>query len=173
MLTEKTKNFIEKIAKNMQEKIGTSDPKKYEIGKIVDFVQDMKCEVEFNQELDSFNTKDGKKTICLSFTKNDNNNENLKILFHEIWHFISSSLSDVEVSSQYSEVSINPNEAEANYFSRAMLLPEESFVNEVINNITDSGMCNIFNVATLFNVSYLDVIARGNDLSIWNKKGGI
>lgn len=181
MLTEKTKNFIEKVAIDMQGELEMDVPNKYSVKDIVEFVKSMGCYVLFGAKKHSYAVESNKSTIHLAFAEEclerGNTNDVLKVLFHEIWHFISDrisdDISDETYNSDYSEVSVNPREASANYFTRAMLLPEEEFVKNVINNVDSNGMCNIFAVARMFNVSYVDVIARGNDLSLWNKKGGM
>lgn len=181
MLTEKTKNFIEKIAANMQKQLKMEFPNKYDLEDVVEFVESMGCEVCFGSSTNSYSVKDKKSTIYLTFDKKcseqENINDVLKVLFHEIWHFISDRIFgdtyEDAYSSNYSDLSINPQEASANYFSRAMLFPENAFVNDVIDKVDSRGMCNIFSVAELFSMSYMNVIARGNDLSLWNKKGGI
>ena len=60
----------------------------------------------------------------------------------------------------------------SNYVFQPFVIADPNSYEVLIDNIDDNGMCNIFAVAISFSVNYMDVIARGNDLSLWNKKGG-
>lgn len=132
------------------------------------------------------------KTIYLNFIKSENDLakalnddfEKSKILFHEMWHFISNKILEIQPNSEefennsicssgnFADKSISPSEISANYFSRAMLFPEKTFVEIVMQNVDVNGNCNIFRVAESFSSSYTDIIARGNDLNLWNTKVG-
>ena len=169
LLNEKSKNFIEKVADNMQEQLEIENTKSYSIDDIIEFVKSMGCEVRFDSSINSYSVEEGKSVIQLAFHDNysENKNDVLKVLFHEIWHFISDKISDDNVEKYYKLI----QDASANYFSRAMILPANEFIMVVIDNTTSNGMCNIFSMAKFFNVSYMDIIARGNDLNLWNRKG--
>lgn len=184
LLSEKTKSFIEKLASDFQSEISVNSPNLYDVESIVDFVNSMGCQIEFNQDYNRFFINNNIPTIYL---KNDLRDENLtiseyvsnlRVFFHEVWHFISKSINincdDLVLDGDdFALDSLSPNEASANYFSRAMIFPEVYFIQCVIRNTLSNGMCNIFEVAKFFNSTYTDVIARGNDLNLWNTKGGI
>lgn len=181
LLSEKTKSFIERVANNLQHEIMVDSPNLYDINSIIDFVNSMGCSIEFEKGCNRFTINDECK-IYLEYDLSEIIADSdilikvLRVIFHEIWHFISSRIFSSDsnlIEGNYNEDSLSVNEASANYFSRAMLLPENIFVQSVINNIDSNGMCNIFEVASYFNVDYTDVIARGNDLNLWNNKGGM
>lgn len=184
MLTEKTKNFIERVASRMQGDVSIEEPNSYNIDEIKGLLKDMGCVIEYDAD-DNYYCN---KVINLKFSDFTDDpiekegamskNEKMKILFHEIWHFISEEIHPQDDDSEskpieYAPISVNYKEATANYFMRAMIFPMETFVKSIIENISKDGMCNVFNVAKKFNTDYVDVIARGNDLDLWNAKGGI
>jgi len=184
MLTEKYKDFIENTALKFQSNFKeTKEPNKYNYLEVQKWLESMGAE---------FRKGDGDYTrgnvIYLSFFDNErlninDNMENTKKLFHEVWHFISNRINGMQNQNDeatpiqskpdyYNDKPIQVVEISANYFSRAMLLPEKNFVQSVMKNLNVNGSCDIFEVAKEFCVSYVDVIARGNDLNIWNTKGG-
>ena len=170
MLTDKYKNFIKQLAENFQSVVSIDKNYRYNINDLVEFVEGMGCTFKWNQT----NNFSNKEKIHLSFDKNNvynNNKENLKILFHEIWHFISIKIGiSINQENSYNPASISIDELAANFFSRIMIMPEKQFISLVINHTRQDGMCNIYSVAKDFGVDYLDVIARGNDLNLWNTR---
>lgn len=185
MLTEKYKDFIEATALEIQGCFETTKvPNKYDYSEVIRKMQSLGA--KFEQAEDNYTEEN---TIYLSFYDPCNfemfetSIENRKKFFHEIWHFISNkidALQDYPVQEKecrvcpdhYTVASNNVLEIAANYFTRAMLLPESHFLKSIMKNLNISGACNIFQVAKEFDVSYIDVIARGNDLNIWNTKVG-
>lgn len=184
LLSEKTKSFIEKLALDFQDEISVDSPNSYDVVSLVDFVNSMGCQIEFNKDYDRFHYINNIPTIYL---KNDMRDKNLtrveyisilRVFFHEVWHFISERINincneSVHEGDDFALESMSPNEASANYFSRAMIFPEVHFIQCVIRYTLSNGMCNIFEVAKHFNSTYTDVIARGNDLNLWNTKDGV
>lgn len=59
-------------------------------------------------------------------------------------------------------------DTEALFFARTFLMPESLFLLDVVKQTGTDGMCNVFKIADIYNVDYLHVIARGNDLRCWN-----
>lgn len=182
MLSEKTKSFIEKLAYNFQEAITYQSPNLYNVDSIINFVSSMGCEIVFNTGFNKFVFDNGAYKIqfesdLVTYKQTPSDTVRfLRVFFHEVWHFITKKINlDFEGydDNAYTPESLSIKEATANYFSRAMVFPERIFVQCVINHTQSDGMCNIFEVAKHFNLPYSDVIARGNDLNLWNVKGGL
>ena len=47
-------------------------------------------------------------------------------------------------------------------------MPESLFLLDVVKQTGTDGMCNVFKIADIYNIDYMHVIARGNDLGCWN-----
>lgn len=184
MLTEKYKDFIENTALKFQNIFkSTKAPNKYDYSEVQEWLESIGAKFQKSEEdytIDNviyLSFFDGKKLNI------NDNMENTKKLFHEVWHFITNKINETQIQNSespatqpkldyYNDKSIQVVEISANYFSRAMLLPEKNFVHSVMKNLNVNGSCDIFEVAKEFCVSYVDVIARGNDLNIWNTKVG-
>lgn len=165
MLTNKEQRFIESIAVSLQARLEIiKKPNIYSFTDILKFLDNLGYKVIFNCQ----NNELKENSILLSFdeSQTENNEEKfvemLQILFKYIW-IITKKKADVTM--------VKYNDADANYFVRAMLMPEEVFMEAAIDNVDLEGMCNIFNVAKVFKVDYLDVSARGKDLGCFNPKG--
>lgn len=194
MLKESHKTVVEQIALEFQkvfrdDEINELKPVKYNIEKLMSYVRSMGCDFKFGQP----ENKTDEKIIYFTFTDGDlvnNVSGCLKIFFHEVWHYIVFYLNllpqdenkelviietENEETVRYSrdEFSTSLDEMSAAYFSRAMLMPEKNFFRCVFEYTDIKGTCNIFKVAEIFNVEFTDVIGRGNDLNLWNKKVGI
>lgn len=188
MLTEKYKDFIERTAKKIQRSLPSFEaPNKYDFSEVHNWLKGSGAQISCG----ATNRTMG-NVIYLNFIKSEkdfakaitNDFEKSKILFHEMWHFISNKLyaiengdelsekNSVDLCGEFADKSISPIEISANYFSRAMLFPEKEFVQTVMQNVDVNGNCDIFKVAECFSSSYTDVIARGNDLNLWNTKVG-
>lgn len=165
MLTNKDQRFIESIASKLQERLEIKEkPNIYDYYGINKFIENLGYKVVFN----CFKNGQTHDTILLEFDDpNVNYNEDnyikmLHQLFFEIW-IITKKKANINI--------VRYNNADANYFVRAMLMPEEIFVMTVIDNTGLDGMCNIFDVAKVFRVDYIEVSARGKDLGCFNPKG--
>lgn len=58
-------------------------------------------------------------------------------------------------------------ETEANYFSRAFLMPEQVFRKALSIFSRNDGTVDLDGIADWFNVSKKVIVSRGNDLKIW------
>ena len=187
-MTEKYKDFIERTAKKIQASLPSfGAPNKYNYSEILKWLEHSGAKIvqgDVNRTIGN--------TIQLQFLDSNDSIfndkkcdfESSKIFFHEMWHFISNKINNEQghressndsftVSSDgFHDKSISLIEISANYFSRAMLFPEKNFLEEVMKNVDVNGNCDIYNVAEQFSASYTDVIARGNDLNLWNTKVG-
>ncbi len=196
MITEKYKDFVEKVAFQTIQFLGLYklDGEDYKQGfhmeqtkKIFERLNALGVKIKKSENDLNYTCGD---TIYLSFDNSENClqlYENRKRLFHEIWHFISYKLllkiseesddgvhdSD-EVSKTplngYADKSISPNEILANYFARAMIFPEKEFVEIFMEHLDIDGTCDIYKVANIFSADYTDVIARAKDLNLWSTK---
>lgn len=165
MLSYKERMFLENTAKRLYEEIGIQkQPNIYNYSNLINYIGDMKYKVVF----EASENKVDKNTIYLKCKEPDASYtdkeyvEFQKELLYQIW---------IIAKKKYALIMKKFDEADARVFFRAMLMPEKAFVEEVTKNINTEGMCNIFKVAKVFNVDYMDVSARGNDLGIWNRKG--
>ena len=53
-------------------------------------------------------------------------------------------------------------------FARTFLMPEVLFLKDVVEHTDINGMCNVFKIADAYNIDYIEVIGRGDDLGCWN-----
>lgn len=195
MLSEKYKQIIEDMALELQNILNVTDPNNYNIIEIENFLNDANCKITYSDKSDSKGSKNKsyfnneKKSIYIDCNKNKiipKNNETiytqnyLKVLFHEIWHFMSSELGLNPDKNSPETIELYPkefpatfSEISANYFSRAMIMPKDIFIKKVAENTALSGVCNVFELAKFFKVEFSDVIARGKDLNLWNMKVGV
>lgn len=174
MLTEKHKNVVEQIANEFQKKFMSKKSVDiiYDFESFTSFLEIMGCKIYYSAKC---NKAQGKE-IYFSFKQEQINiAENRKIFFHEVWHFIACELRLFDNATRCFDknYSIEISEMTAGYFSRAMNMPEKYFISNVIKNTDLKGSCNIFKVAEEFDVEFTDVIGRGNDLNLWNRKVGI
>ncbi len=192
MLTEKYKDFIEKIAQKIQLDFNNlKSPNNYDFKEVIDWLKENGAEIAKGR--DNYTQghtiylnfiDEGSDDLCIS-KKIEKSYERKKIFFHEFWHFmvnkidamqnetLESTNSDLAFSEEgFSAMSISPLEMSANLFSRAMLFPEDGFIKSIIKNVGVNGHCDIYTVANEFSANYADVIARGNDLSLWSTKVG-
>lgn len=165
MLSNKEQVFLENIAKQLQEKIKIErEPNIYSYSNLIKFIKELKYSIVFESDEKHIMNN----TIYLSCKEPDENYtdkeyvEFQKELLYQIWKI---------TKKKYKIPMMKFDELDARAFFRAMLMPEKSFVEEVIKNTGVDGMCNIFEVAKKFNVDYMEVSARGNELGIWNRKG--
>lgn len=195
MLSERFKQFVESVAHDLQNAFKINYSHEYDLNAIEDFFEEAGCHFVFwngEGERGKAHFKDG--VIYMNCTREEIEKstyvynetsamtlKELKILFHEIWHYLSQQFeplqsSDTKTKTVYSYSDSFPtdvSEMSANYFSRAMLMPKDLFVTKVAENTNLTGVCNVFAVAKFFRVEYADVIARGKDLNLWNMKVGI
>ncbi len=164
MLTNKEKMFLENIAKKLQENIGIiREPNIYNYVNLLELIKEQKFCVVF-----------GSSSNCIVgnsiYLKCEEPNENYtdeeyvnfqKDLLYQIWKI---------AKKKYSIIMMKYTEVDAGYFFRAMLMPKKSFKEFVYKNTEINGCCNVNEVAREFNVDYVEVIKRGNELGIWNKK---
>ncbi len=174
MLTEKYKSVVERIAVELQKEFIIKESKeiKYDFNRLITFLKDMGCVFRFNSNCNEVESDN----MHLAFEESEiNSSENRKIFFHETWHFMAFKLGLFENSKAGFEESYSTelSEMTAGYFSRAMNMPENRFINCAILNTDLKGNCNIFEVAKFFKVDFTDVIGRGNDLNLWNRKVGL
>lgn len=87
-------------------------------------------------------------------------------LFHDLGHaFLHfSQLKDSNHEMHYNGTTLL--DMEAQLFARALIMPRDEFEQVVIRH-TVNGKCNVQDVADVYGISYLDVIARGKELNIW------
>lgn len=83
-------------------------------------------------------------------------------LGHAFLHF--SQLDDSNCEMHYNGTTLF--DMEAQLFARAILMPRDEFEQVVIRH-TVNGKCKVQDVADVYGISYLDVIARGKELNIW------
>ena len=178
VLTEKNKKFIESVASDLQTRLNVSEPNEYATTTLYDFMTGVGLKIVITDNETCYLEND---TIYLNNKKFSYENGifsckkvDLKILFHELWHGIIKKVtldSEKPQTQQYDESVMTADELAAQYFSRAMLMPAKPFIDKVVKSIGIDGMCNVFDIADIFHVEYLDVIARGSDLNLWNTKG--
>ena len=93
--------------------------------------------------------------------------QNIELLMHEVAHILFHN-QDVPYN-----VPIGMNlgtweqEIEANYFSRAFLIPEEYFIKALSLFSRNDGTVDLDNFANRFNVQNRMIVERGRDLKIW------
>ena len=178
VLTEKNKKFIESVASDLQTRLNVSEPNEYATSTLYEFMTGVGLNIKLTENKTCYLEND---TIYLdrnrfSFVDGIFSCEkvDLKILFHELWHGIIKKVtlaSEEPQTQQYDESVMTADELAAQYFSRAMLMPSKPFIDKVVKSIGVDGMCNVFDIADIFQVEYPDVIARGSDLNLWNTKG--
>ena len=178
LLTEKNKKFIESVASDLQTRLEVSEPNEYATGTLYEFMMGVGLHIEFTENetcyLENETIYLDRKRFSLVDGVFTCKKIDLKILFHELWHGIIKMVtptSEEPQTQQYDESVMTADELAAQYFSRAMLMPAKPFVDKVVKSIGIDGMCNVFDVADIFQVEYPDVIARGSDLNLWNTKG--
>lgn len=188
LLTEKSKAFIESVASRIQDFVELKQQNKYDYSRFMSFL--ISLGAKFHKDVRDYTTGD---TIHLTFL--ENNIEDLKAieekqyhfskdqalkLFHESWHFLKYQLLTPNKASNafekklvsensFTEYSNVNEENEANYFSRAMYIPEREFRKDVVENVDSDGYCDIYRIASEYDLSYSEVINRGNELNIWKK----
>ena len=181
MLTERDRAFIESMAKGIQKEVGCEPPNKYDFNKVIKYFAGAGAIFKHG---DFAHTREN--IIYLPFyfegKEIDDPQSHADVLFHEIWHFIEyiirefqnkkvgeNGLNSGSNNHMYTEKNTTEREESAsNFFSRAMLLPEEAFREKVTEYSDINGRCDIFAVAKQFSTSFSKVISRGNDLQLWS-----
>lgn len=108
------------------------------------------------------------KTDDLSFVIYYSDENDFMGLFHDLGHaFLHfSQLPQLESGEEMHYNGTTLLDMEAQLFARAIIMPRDEFEQVVIRHTVD-GKCNVQNVADVYGISYLDVIARGKELNIW------
>lgn len=180
MLTEKDRAFIESMAKGIQKEVGCEPPNKYDFNRVMNYFTDAGAVFKHG---DFAHTREN--IIYLPFyfegKEIEDPQSHADVLFHEIWHFIVYIIREFQNNAEsqnglkaesnnhmYTEKTIEKEESSSNFFSRAMLLPEEAFREKVTEYSDIEGRCDIFSVAKQFSTSFSKVISRGNDLQLWS-----
>lgn len=86
-------------------------------------------------------------------------------LFHDLGHAFLH-YSQLELCNEMHYNGTTLSDMEAQLFARAIIMPRDEFEQVVIQHTID-GKCNVQDVADVYGISYLDVIARGKELNIW------
>lgn len=163
MLSKKEMTFLENTAKKLQEKIGIArEPNIYNYGNLLSFIKDLKYDIVFDSSTNcTINNIIYLKCAEPNEYYTDEQYVNFqRDLLYQIWKI---------AKKKYAIYMLKFNETDASYFFRAMLMPKQTFMEEVVKNTGTDGICNIFKIGQKFHVDYVDVNERGVDLGIINK----
>lgn len=106
------------------------------------------------------------KTSNDSFTIYYSTLSNYLHVIHELGHAFLN-LDDMEVGDKCYFDGFGANDTEASLFARAFVMPRSNFEQVVIDHLND-GKFSIQNVAEEYQIDYLEVLARGEELNIGN-----
>lgn len=170
MLSKKYRDVLESIAEELQKSIGVKNLNDYDVDNILDFVKDSGCVIKFENG-DKTTYVPENHTIEFDFKKEDYTvDDNKKKFFWGIWNFLSDKLeltkekeNEVFDTRTFSTSIIGMS---ADYFARAMIMPKETFLHNVIQETDAEEKINVFSLATKYNVEYTEVIARCRELDV-------
>lgn len=158
---ERSNLFLRHLAQDLQKQISLKkEPNIYEYNNVLAYLDDDYI-ISFNQSKNCIKNKEirFKYPDIENITNNETYIKILEILFHEIGRLFIEDTKKMHPEFEISEFSID-------MFVREMLMPEEFFKKEVIKNLNNNNI-SIMNIANTFNIDYLEVLARGQDLNIF------
>lgn len=192
LITPSTKKFINQLADGIRKNVKlTVEPNIFNLEDLEKFLNECDFYIFFKQNIKGFPAYEEKigsdqsyeysvsetnynsnpckylhfaaKRPNMSISNSSNYIYFLKIVFYEFFLFIVKYCKIV-----MDDFSLNEG---ARLFVLAILLPEKEFFNCMIENIDLSSdqKVNIFNMADYFNISYVDIITRGNQLEVWKR----
>ena len=154
-------SFWRCLAKDLQKQIPLKkEPNIYEYNRVLAYLDD-EYNIIFNQSKNCIIDKKIKfKYPDIENITNDKIYiKVLKVLFHEIGRLFILDIKEMKPEIEIPEYSIE-------IFVNAMLMPEASFIKEVIDNSRNNKI-SIKNIANKFNIDYLDVLVRGAELDLF------
>lgn len=167
-MNNERKYYIEKIALDarnrlIEKKIIDKDEKaltEEKLRKIVSF---------FGGEL---NVLDKKQDTYIEKTNNNKyvihyyRSYNYLQVIHELGHAFLN-LDQMVIGKKYFFDGLGEEDTEASLFARAFIMPRYNFEKVIISHLSD-GKYSIQNVADEYDIDYLEVLARGEELNIGN-----
>lgn len=170
----KTRKLIEKLAISTRDSLEIDEGNNCKQENIVRFMDDIGCKLSYNKNTNYYSGNG--KVIHLNFEVNNSGSyigtDKLKPLLFGLWNFIEDCIKSKGkyYIAYYDNKDTSEIKIKSNYFTRAVLMPEEQFMQKASHYLDSNGQCNIFEVAEVFGVDYIDVITRGNELELWKKR---
>lgn len=165
-MNNKRKYYIEKIALDarnrlIEKKIIESDEKALSQDKLIQIVAFFGGELNF--------LKDVKETCIEKTDKNKyvihyHRSCNYLQVIHELGHAFLN-LEQMEIGKKYFFDGPGEEDTEASLFARAFIMPRVNFEQVIIDHM-NNGKYSIQNVADEYDIDYLEVLARGEELNI-------
>lgn len=106
--------------------------------------------------------KSGEDSYTIEYSKKSNY---LQVI-HELGHVFLGHLANLSVGQRIYCRGVTAYDNEAALFARAFIMPRNDFEKVVIDN-TVNGKCDIRKIAEAYGIDYVEVIARGKELDIW------
>lgn len=166
-MTGQRKFYIEKLALDARERLIEKEIieknqkalSNYDLTKIVSFYGG---ELQFVSEPKETYIKkvDDKAYIIYYYSQSNNYMQ----VIHELGHAFLN-LDDMEIGQEYFSNGFVDEDTEAALFARAFVMPRYTFEPTVIEHLNDGKFC-IQNVAEEYEIDYLEVLARGEELHI-------
>lgn len=167
-MNNKRKYYIEKIALDarnrlVEENIINKDEKSLNEEQLEQIISFFGGELNvLNKERDTYIKKTDENKYVIYYYRAYNYLQVIHELGHAFLNF-----DQMEIDKPYFFNGFGEEDTEASLFARAFIMPRENFEQVIINHLND-GKYSIQNVANEYNIDYLEVLARGEELNIGN-----
>lgn len=133
-----------------------------QVRKIVEFFDGELIEISSSDsEPSPYIEKTGEGTYSIFYKPEDN----FLGILHELGHAFLD-LDNMEIGKRQYYVGIEKSDFGAAFFARVLAMPRKLF-EEVVIRYWRNGKCNIQEVAKVYQIEYMEVLARGKELNIW------
>ena len=164
-MTNKEKFIIETVAYNTRKRLIDNkiidDKKSFSIEDIREIVQFFGGQLSFREDANTKIEKNSENSFTIIYSTNTKALD----FFHELGHAFFD-LPTMKINTTKDCDGFESSDIRAAFFARCLLMPRESFESVVISHSGD-GKCDIRLVAEEFQVDYLSVLTRGEELNIW------